>query len=142
MTNIGSKIRKVREEKNISQEKIAHELNLSQSSYGRLEKNDKSLNVFYLIKIAEILEVSISYLFNEQASKIINQTNNQNPNAYNVENLYQENKETQDRLKTQYEERLTDKIKEIEYLKQEIEFLKDKMCNINQCHLIKNKENT
>lgn len=142
MTNIGSKIRKVREEKNISQEKIAHELNLSQSSYGRLEKNDKSLNVFYLIKIAEILEVSISYLFNEQASKIINQTNNQNPNAYNVENLYQENKETQDRLKTQYEERLTDKIKEIEYLKQEIEFLKDKMCNINQCNLIKNKENT
>jgi transcriptional regulator with XRE-family HTH domain len=142
MTNIGSKIRKVREEKNISQEKIAHELNLSQSSYGRLEKNDKSLNVFYLIKIAEILEVSISYLFNEQASKIINQTNNQNPNAYNVENLYQENKETQDRLKTQYEESLTDKIKEIEYLKQEIAFLKDKMCNINQCNLIKNKENT
>lgn len=142
MTNIGSKIRKVREEKNISQEKIAHELNLTQSSYGRLEKNDKSLNVFYLIKIAEILEVSISYLFNEQASKIIHQFNNQNPNAYNVENLYQDNKETQDRLKTQYEERLTDKIKEIEYLKQEIEFLKDKMCNINQCHLIKNKENT
>ena len=119
---------------------MAYELNLTQSSYGRLEKNDKSLNVIYLIKIAEILEVSISYLFNEQASKIINQTNNQNPSAYNVENLYQENKETQDRLKTQYEERLADKDKEIAYLKQEIGFLKDKMCNINQCNLIKNKD--
>jgi transcriptional regulator with XRE-family HTH domain len=139
MTIIGDKIRKIREDKNISQEKMAYELDLTQSNYGRLEKDDKRLNVPKLMKIAEILEISISYLFNEQASKIINQNNTENPYAY-VENLYQENKETQDRLKTQHEERLADKNKEIDYLKQEIAFLKDKMCNINQCHLIKNKE--
>ena len=120
---------------------MAYELELTQSNYGRLEKDDKRLNVPKLIKIAETLEVTVAHLFNEQASKIINQTNNESPNSYNVENLYQENKETQDRLKTQHEERLADKNKEIDYLKQEIAFLKDKMCNINQCHLIKNKEN-
>jgi transcriptional regulator with XRE-family HTH domain len=139
MNNIGTKIRKIREEKNISQEEMALELETAQSNYGRLEKDDKRLNVPKLIKIAETLKVTVAHLFNEQASKIINQTNNESPNSYNVENLYQENKETQDRLKTQYEERLADKIKEIEYLKQEIVFYKDKMCNINQCHLIKNK---
>jgi transcriptional regulator with XRE-family HTH domain len=140
MTIIGDKIRKIREDKNISQEKMAYELDLTQSNYGRLEKDDKRLNVPKLMKIAETLKVTVAHLFNEQASKIINQTNNENPSAYNVENLYQENKETQDRLKTQHEERLADKNKEIDYLKQEIAFLKEKKCNINQCHLIKNKE--
>jgi len=66
MATIGIRIRKLREQKNISQEKMAMELILTQSTYGRLEKNDKRLTAPKLIKIAEILNVSVSYLFGEQ----------------------------------------------------------------------------
>lgn len=66
MNTIGIRIRKLREEKNISQEKMAMELILTQSTYGRLEKNDQRLTAPKLIKIAQILNVSVSYLFGEQ----------------------------------------------------------------------------
>lgn len=109
MTTIGEKIKKLREDKNISQEKMAFELDLTQSNYGRLEKDDKRLTVPKLQKISEILKVSVSFLFNEQVSKVIHQHDNENPSAYNVENLYQNNKETTDKLVEQYELRIIEK---------------------------------
>lgn len=71
MTTIGTRIRKLREDKNISQEGMAMELLLTQSNYGRLEKNDSRLTVPKLIKIAKALGVSISYLFGEESPKNI-----------------------------------------------------------------------
>lgn len=71
MTTIGTRIRKIRESKNISQERMAMELILTQSTYGSLEKNDSRLTVPKLIKISEVLEVSISYLFGEELSNNI-----------------------------------------------------------------------
>ncbi|RKR05127.1 transcriptional regulator with XRE-family HTH domain [Flavobacterium sp. 90] len=68
MTTIGTRIRKIRESKNISQESMAMELILTQSTYGRLEKNDSRLTVPKLIKISQVLEVSIPYLFGEELS--------------------------------------------------------------------------
>ncbi len=117
MTTIGERIRNLREKKNISQEMMALELELTQSNYGRLEKDDKRLTVPKLLKIAEVLKVSIGYLFNEQTSKVIHQHDNQNPSAYNVENLFQNNKETTDKLLEQYELRLTEKDQFIALLK-------------------------
>lgn len=46
MHTIGSRIRKKREEKGISQEVMAMGLELTQSSYGRLEKDDRRLTLF------------------------------------------------------------------------------------------------
>jgi transcriptional regulator with XRE-family HTH domain len=69
MTTIGIRIRKIRESKNISQERMAIELKLTQSSYGRLEQDDKRLTVPKLIKISLVLEVSVSYLFGEELPK-------------------------------------------------------------------------
>lgn len=109
MTTIGERIRKIREDKNISQEKMALELDMVQSNYGRLEKDDKRLTVPKIQRIAEILKVSISYLFNEQISKVIHQHDNENPSAYNVENLYQTNKEITDKLVEQYDLRILEK---------------------------------
>lgn len=117
MTTIGERIRKLREEKNISQERMALELNLTQSNYGRLEKDDKRLTVPKIQKISEVLKVTVSYLFNEQVANVIHQHDNQNPNAYNVENLYQDNKEVTDRLIDQYEARLREKDEMIALLK-------------------------
>jgi transcriptional regulator with XRE-family HTH domain len=130
MTAIGERIRKMREDRNISQEKMALELNLTQSNYGRLEKDDKRLTVPKLQKISEVLKVSVSFLFNEQVSKVIHQHDNENPSAYNVENLYQNNKEISDKLIEQYEFRLKEKDELIAIFKTQIKALKEKNADL------------
>lgn len=116
MDVIGSKIRRLREEKGLTQEYMAAQMELSQSNYGRLEKDDRRLTAHKLQIIAGILDVTIASLFNEQTSKIINQSNN--PQAYNVENYYQNSREV-------YENFISSQKQEIEYLKEQIEFLKE-----------------
>ena len=117
MNNIGTRIRKYREEKGITQELMAMELDLTQSNYGRLEKDDRRLTAPKLLKIAEILKLSVALLFGEQVAKVINQNNNDNSNGYNVENLFQNNKDAYDALAKQYEN-------QISMLKDEVSFLR------------------
>lgn len=71
MNNIGSRIRKLREERGITQDLMAYELDISQSNYGRLEKDDRRLNIPKIEKIAEVLNISIPVLFGEKVSNII-----------------------------------------------------------------------
>lgn len=47
MNKIGSKIKKIREDKGITQDLMAYHLEMSQANYGRLEKDDARLNVTY-----------------------------------------------------------------------------------------------
>ncbi|WP_449401484.1 helix-turn-helix domain-containing protein [Chryseobacterium wanjuense] len=78
MNTIGSRIKKFREEKGIKQEYMAHELEISQSNYGRLEKDDSRLTVPKLQKIAEVLNISISILFGEKAANVLYENNGSN----------------------------------------------------------------
>lgn len=70
MNNIGSRIKKLREEKGITQDLMAYELNMTQSNYGRLEKDDRRLNVPKIEKIADVLNLSISIIFGEKSDSI------------------------------------------------------------------------
>ena len=89
---------------------MAMELEITQSNYGRLEKNDSRLTVPKLLRIAKTLEVSISYLFGEKTSKQINQNHNQQAQAFNVDTI----------------ESVTNADKEhIASLKEEIEYLRN-----------------
>ncbi len=93
---IGTRIKKVRENKGISQESMALELDITQSNYGRLEKEDNRLTVPKIQKIAKVLDITISYLFDEKSAKIINQHNNdsaQSQHAYNVDTIINADKE-------------------------------------------------
>lgn len=120
MNTVGVRIRKIREQKGITQEILANALEITQSNYGRLEKDDKRLTVPKLLKISEVLNVSISQFFNEQTNKVIHQFHNQSPSAYNVENLYQDNKEVYDNL--------TNTLKgHIQHLESEINFLRQQL---------------
>ena len=65
MNVIGQRIKKLREDKGITQENMALQLDVTQSNYGRLEKDDRRLNVVKLLKIVRILDVNIMYLFSE-----------------------------------------------------------------------------
>lgn len=87
MNTIGSRIRKLREEKGFKQEFMAYELEVSQSNYGRLEKDDSRLTVPKIQKISEILNVSISVLFGEKATNIVYENNG---NAQNGTIIYNE----------------------------------------------------
>src|SRR5690606_11993990 len=57
---------------------MAMELNMSQSNYGRLEKDDNRLTVPKLLKIAKVLEVNISYLIGEKDANLFHHNNDDN----------------------------------------------------------------
>ena len=59
LEKITRSIRKIREEKNFSQEYMATRLNISQNTYSKLELGYTALTVERLIQIAAILEISI-----------------------------------------------------------------------------------
>ena len=119
MTNIGRRIRRTREEKGITQDLMALELNITQSNYGRLEKDDKRLNVPKLMKISRVLNVSVANLFNEQTNRVIHQQNNENPIAYNVETIHQDNKEIYNKLISSLEKQNLTLEKEVEHLQEQ-----------------------
>ena len=105
MNTIGTRIRKIREERGIKQEYIADEMGITQSSYGRLEKDDNRLTATKLIKISEILNVSVSVLFGEKATNVIHENKGDNAQAQ-IGTFVQQDKE------------------HIESLKEEIKFLR------------------
>jgi len=99
---------------------MADALEIMQSNYGRLEKDDKRLTLPKIQKIADVLNVTIALIFNEQSSKVIRQTQNESPASYNVENLYQDNKEVYEKLENAL-------YQQIVQLKEEIIFLREKI---------------
>lgn len=56
------KIRKLREAKDLTQEYMAHELNISPKTYSRVESGESALKVEHLLKISELLEVPVEDL--------------------------------------------------------------------------------
>lgn len=109
MNVIGQRIKKLREEKGITQESMALQLDVTQSNYGRLEKDDRRLNVVKLLKIVRILDVNLMYLFNG----MVEHTSAQGVDA----GLTQTNKEVYDILVESLRS-------EIQHLKEEVNFLR------------------
>ena len=54
MVNVINKIREFRKKKGYSHEYMAHELNMSQVAYSKIEKSETKLSVERLYRIAEI----------------------------------------------------------------------------------------
>lgn len=61
---VGSNIKKIRKEKNISQKDMAKKLNMPSSTYSNYENNNREPNAATLKKIAAILDVDLSDLLN------------------------------------------------------------------------------
>lgn len=91
MNIVGSRIKRIREEKGIKQEYMAYELDISQSNYGRLEKQDSRLTVPKIQKIARVLGVSVALLFGEENTNVVNEGYNaSNENEKHIESLKEE----------------------------------------------------
>lgn len=110
MEDVINKIRDYRRNKGYSHEYMAHELNISQVAYSKIEKKETKLSVDRLFKISEILETPVESLLDINPNNIYNQTLNDNSIIYqDFENLYQDNKEKSEKIVQLYEARLTDK---------------------------------
>lgn len=120
MKSIMDNIKKIRQRKGYSHDYVALELDISQAAYSKLEKNETKLTVERLYRLAEILSTPVTELLEESAKNVFHQNNNDNGTFIGnqeIQNLYQENKEMNDKIILLYEERLKDKEALIEALR-------------------------
>jgi len=113
MNNVGVNIRKSREKRGFSQEYVADKLGITQSTYGKLERDVLSITLDRLYKIADVLEEDISTLLDIGKKNIFN---NHNHNGY-VETINNDYKAMVEELKMVYEKMLGIKDEQIAFLK-------------------------
>ena len=70
MNKVGIKIRQLRELKGYSQEYMAVELGIAQSTYARLEQDDSRINITRLQCIANILDTSVAQMMGDEISQM------------------------------------------------------------------------
>ncbi|MFM6935573.1 MAG: helix-turn-helix domain-containing protein [Flavobacteriales bacterium] len=95
---IGNRIRKVREIKGYSQENLASELGMSITGYGKIERDEVSINMDRLQKISHVLGVGVETIigfdenvaFNNFNSKIEQQIGRYDM-PIEMKKLYEEN---------------------------------------------------
>jgi transcriptional regulator with XRE-family HTH domain len=69
---IGQKIRRIREYRDLSQDSVAMEMGMSPSGYSRIERDEVSITVDKLNRLAEILKVSLLDLVSPEESIVFN----------------------------------------------------------------------
>ncbi|MCL2290466.1 MAG: helix-turn-helix domain-containing protein [Bacteroidetes bacterium] len=95
--NIGNNIKNIRELRNFSQEYVATEVGVSQSTYARIEGGTTIPKIDRLQRIADVLEVDLStllsttnifhFIFNETANQSGYYINSQTNNNFDIEML-------------------------------------------------------
>lgn len=99
MNQIGTKIRKIRELKNIAPKDMADRLKLTPQGYQRIERDEVNVNVDRLLEIAAIFELKPEEVLNFDEKVVFHfphSTNSVNLNTYHqlleeLKNLYEEN---------------------------------------------------
>jgi transcriptional regulator with XRE-family HTH domain len=119
--NIGHKIKKLRELRNLTQEHMASSLGLSQSAYSRMELGETEITFSKLEKISEELGMKPEEIIAFNESMVFNVMNNQTGNGLVINNNVpsEEAKES----KTLYDQLLTQLKEENAHLKKVIEKL-------------------
>ena len=69
VNNMYNRIRELRLENNLSQEKVANLLNMSQTGYSKYETGENDIPTTILIKLARFYDTSIDYLLGETNQK-------------------------------------------------------------------------
>ncbi|WP_259016587.1 helix-turn-helix domain-containing protein [Emticicia fluvialis] len=118
---IGTKIKKLRELKNFTQEHVANSLSMTPSGYGKIERNETEVSYHKLEKIAEVLGIKVEDIINFNESMVFNVMHNQTGNGYVVNHI-----STSENEKSLYELIISQQKEEIENLRKIIEKLQDK----------------
>jgi len=115
---LGSKLRKARESKRISQQEIAEFLNISQKTYSNIEGDKSKPSLIQLSKLGELLDFDMLELLKEQGL-VFNQKNEHGANNGIV------NTNLPEKLIAQYEARIIE-LKEMNTL------LRDKITGLEK----------
>ena len=92
-TDVGVKIKRLREFRNYTQQYMADKLELSQNAYCKIENGTVKLTTDRLEAIAGILDVPVESILNSE-KQVFNLENNHIEKFYGyIENLHEENKE-------------------------------------------------
>lgn len=67
LQNFGNKVKNLRENAGLSQEKLADNSGLHRTYIGMIERAEKTATIVSALKIASALKVSITELFNENS---------------------------------------------------------------------------
>jgi transcriptional regulator with XRE-family HTH domain len=112
-TNIGNKIRKVRELKGFTQDFMAGKLEMSQRAYSKIENNDIKLDWGRIEDISKILDIEPTDLVSFDDNLVFNNSPQSGKNNTNTIN-----NNFPDELKKSYEN-------QIEHLEKEVLFLRE-----------------
>jgi transcriptional regulator with XRE-family HTH domain len=117
---VSDRLKKVRLEKNFSQDFLAKKLGITQKAYSKIENNETKLNVEVLQRVSEIMEVPIEIFFQNAPQPILNDFSNRTGG----DNVIYKNTST-DKIEELYKDLLKSKDEIIDSKKSEIEFLKN-----------------
>lgn len=119
---VKSVLRRIRESRKIkgySHEYMSIMLDISPSSYNKLERSETTLSLERLLIIADILELSITEVFDIKTNDIFYQDLNKK-----IETLHQDHKEKTEKIVQLYEQLLKEKDDTIKVLNKLISLLK------------------
>ena len=85
---INEKIRLLRQQKGLSQAKMARLLNMSKNGYGNIERGQTNLSLTKLKQIAAILDENLMELVKGNDKNIINTMGNNNTGTQNNQNFW------------------------------------------------------
>ena len=114
MDNFGRKLTHLRKQKGLSQDELATDLNISQSSVSNYESGATNPDVFILEKIAEYFKVPVTYFFSDEKSVFYTNENN----GGNIGNfIYSTFNTMSEKLIELYEKKIKDLEDEVKRLK-------------------------
>ena len=116
--NLGNKIKKIRELKNLTQSHMASELGITQSTYSKIEIGEIDVSFSKLEKISEVLGMSLEEIFTFNENMIFNVMHNLNGNNGFVINKGASEVEIQ-----LYKDQIVTLKQEVDHLKKIIESL-------------------
>lgn len=117
---IGYKIKGIRELKNLTQEYMAEQLDISQAAYSKLEKGTTKISQDKLNKIAEVLEVNPEDISDFDNKRVLNSFNNIKGN-----NNLNHNEQDINLIRKLYEDKIALLEKLLSKAEEEIERLKN-----------------
>lgn len=133
---VGHRLFTAREERKLTQAEMAELLNVSPSSYARIERNETSLEIDTIVNIAKTLQIPIQEFLPDTIS--VNNSsldNNQNAQSLVLGNIYNYNYSDKD-----LESEMKLKDKEIEFLKEKISLLETTIIDLRNTVAVLQKE--
>jgi transcriptional regulator with XRE-family HTH domain len=131
MGAIHTKIKKLREQSEITQQEMADKLNMHLKTWQKIEHGITKLDIERLQQIANILETTVEELINVEDSVYINAIKDNdvgfNNSAVTINHKSVEEKDLYERLIAEKDKIIGDKNVEIQTLRDEINFWREKV---------------